>query len=169
MSALVASHVAISLVAIAAGFVVTYAFLAGKRMEGWTSIFLATTIATSASGFLLPADRILPSHVVGVISLIALTVAVATRNDERQFRAWSRTYIVSALTSFYLNMFVLVVQLFLHVPSLKALAPTQTEPAFAIAQVALLTAFFAVGYLSMNRNRTLHVSAIYRVLAAATS
>lgn len=169
MSFLVASHVFISLVAIAAGFVVTYAFLAGKRLEGWTSIFLSTTIATSASGFLLPADRILPSHIVGIISLVALTLAVATRNAERPFRAWSRTYIISALTSFYLNMFVLVVQLFLKVPSLKALAPTQTEPAFAVAQVGLLVAFFVLGYFSINRNRVLHVTAMYRVLAAATS
>ena len=111
----------------------------------------------------------LPSHIVGIISLITLAVAVATRNDERPFRAWSRTYIVSALTSFYLNVLVLVVQLFLKVQSLKALAPTQTEPAFAITQVSLLAIFFTLGYFSMGRNRVLHVSALYRVLAAATS
>lgn len=167
MSLLLVSHVLVSLIAIFYGVLVSYAFLVGKRHEAWMSVFLATTIATSVGGFMFPADHITPAHVFGVISLIALTVAFATRNSERQMRAWSRTHIYSVLFSFYLNAFVLVVQMFQKIPELKSLAPTQSEPPFGIAQFLLLVAFVVVGVVSFRRNRNLQVSTLRRVVQLA--
>lgn len=169
MSVLLVSHVGVSLLAILFGFFVVFAFLSGKRHETWMSFFLATTTATSVTGFLFPADKITPGHVFGVLSLLALGIAVATRNDEKHLGAWSRTHIVSILVSFYLNAFVLVVQLFQKVPDLKALAPTQSEPPFALSQLALLSSFLLVGYLSFRRNRLLQVKTIKRVLQVVTN
>jgi len=45
----------------------------------------------------------------------------------------------------YFNVFVLVVQLFRRVPALSAMAPTQSEPPFQIAQLAVLLLFAAIG------------------------
>ena len=61
-------HVLISLVGIGSGFVVLFGLLAGKRLNGWTALFLATTVATSVTGFGFPFDHLLPSHKVGIIS-----------------------------------------------------------------------------------------------------
>ena len=100
MNVLLVSHVLVSLVAIVAGFAVAYSFVIGKRNEFWMTAFLVTTIATSASGFLFPADHVTPGHVVGVLSLVALTVAAVTKSSERIVGAWSRTHIVSVVMLF---------------------------------------------------------------------
>lgn len=133
--ALLASHVALSLVGIGAGFYVMYGLLAHRALERWTAVFLVTTILTSATGFLFPFTQFLPSHGVGIISLLILPVAVVAKYVFHQKGPWRWLYTVSAVTALYFNMFVLVVQLFLKVPPLHALAPTQTEPAFLVAQL----------------------------------
>ncbi len=145
-------HVIISLIGLAAGFTVLRGLLS-NRLERWTTLFLAATIATSASGFLFPADRVTPAHVLGVISLVVLAVAVFALYQRRLAGLWGPAYVVSAVTAQYLNFFVLIVQLFLKVPSLKALAPTQTEPAFAVAQLATLLAFVVAGTIAVVRFR----------------
>jgi hypothetical protein len=132
-------HVAISLIGIASGFVVVYGFLASKRLEGWTGTFLWTTVATSATGYLFPFHKLMPSHIVGAISLIVLAIAFRARNH------WRKTYVITSMIALYLNVFVLVVQLFMKVPALNALAPTQSEPPFQIAQGVVLLLFVITG------------------------
>jgi hypothetical protein len=151
MSTFTLFHVAISLIAIAAGFVVLTGLLRGQRLDTWTAIFLVTTIATSVTGYGIPADRLLPSHIVGAISLVVLAIALVARYLRRLEGGWRRTYVVTALTALYLNVFVLVVQLFIRVPFLQPLAPTQSEPPFQVVQAAVLVAFLGLGWASVRR------------------
>jgi hypothetical protein len=146
-----AVHVAISLIGIAAGFVALYGMLASKKLETWTAVFLATTVLTSATGFFFPRDELLPSHVVGIISLVALAVAIIALYVRQAEGAWRWIYVTGALISLYLNVFVGVVQAFQKIPSLKALAPTQSEPPFLVAQVLVMAAFVVLGYLAIRR------------------
>jgi hypothetical protein len=151
MSTFVLFHVVISLIAIAAGFVVLGGLLRGQRLDAWTAIFLVTTIATSVTGYGIPADRLLPSHVVGAISLVVLAIAVFARYLRHLQGGWRRAYVVTAMTALYLNVFVLVVQLFIRVPFLQPLAPTQSEPPFQLAQAVVLVAFLGLGRASVRR------------------
>jgi hypothetical protein len=143
-------HALISLVAIATGLVAMGGALKGRRLEGWTVVFLATTIATSVTGFFFPFERLLPSHVFGVISLVVLAVALFARYSRRLRGGWRAAYVINAMVALYLNSFVLVVQLFGKVPSLRALAPTQTEPPFGAAQLSLLVLFIAFGLFAVR-------------------
>jgi hypothetical protein len=134
-------HVLISLVAIASGLVVLFGLLAAKRLEAWTGLFLVTTVATSVTGFGFPIDAILPSHIVGIISLVVLAIAIIARYAFRLAGFWRSVYVIGAGIALYLNVFVLIVQLFQKVPALRALAPTQSEPPFAFAQGGTLVVF----------------------------
>jgi hypothetical protein len=134
-------HVVISLVGIGSGFVVMYGLLSGKRLDGWTALFLATTVATSVTGFGFPFDHLLPSHKVGMISLAVLAVAILARYPLHLAGAWRRIYVVCAAIALYLNVFVAVFQSFEKVPALKAMAPTQKEPPFLVAQLVVLAVF----------------------------
>lgn len=144
-------HVVISLLAIAAGLVVFYGLLARQPLEAWTKFFLATTVATSVTGFGFPVDHLMPAHLFGVLSLLALGLAIYARYRRHLQGGWGRTYVVTALIALYLNVFVLIVQSFLKVPALKALAPTQSEAPFLLAQAATLAAFVILGALATIR------------------
>jgi hypothetical protein len=138
-------HVILSLIAIVAGVVVVAGFLASKLPATWTTVYLATAVLTSVTGFFFPVQHFLPSHGVGIISLIVLAVAIRALSRFRASGAMRRTYVITSIVALYFNFFVLVVQLFEKVPALKALAPTQSEPPFGIAQLAVLLAFIGVG------------------------
>ena len=154
MTTLTLVHVLISLVGIVSGFVVVFGLLAAKRLDGWTAIFLITTVLTSVTGFLFfPIHKLMPSHIVGTISLIVLAVALYARYVRQLAGPWRWTYVVTATLALYFNVFVLVVQSFLKVPALKALAPTQTEPPFAIAQGLVLLLFLVLGTFAVKRFR----------------
>jgi hypothetical protein len=155
-------HVVLSLVGIASGLVVAYGLLAAKRFDGWTALFLATTVATSVTGFGFPFDHFLPSHKVGIISLVVLTLAILARYAFHLAGGWRRIYVISAVTALYLNVFVGVVQAFLKVPALKALAPHQTEPPFLVAQLAVLVIFIVITILAAKRFRNEPVRAAAR-------
>ena len=127
-------HVVISLVAIAAGLVVMAGMLQGKRLPLWTSLFLWTTVLTSVTGFGFPFERFLPSHYFGFISLAVLAIAILAAYSFDFAGPWRWLYVISAVMALYLNVFVLIVQLFLKISFLQPLAPTQSEPPFAIAQ-----------------------------------
>jgi hypothetical protein len=144
-------HVLLSLAGIASGFIVVYGLLTGKRLDGWTAIFLATTVLTSLTGYLFPVQHILPSHMVGAISLVVLAVAIVARYALHLSRAWRWIYVVCAVLALYLNSFVAVVQSFLKVSALKALAPTQKEPPFVVAQLALMVIFIVIGVLAVKK------------------
>ena len=120
-------HVALSLVGIISGFVVLYGLLTSRRLSGWTAIFLTTTIATSVTGFLFPFVRFLPSHAVGIVSLLILPVTLIARYRRNMEGYWRPTYVITAMIALYLNVFVLVAQSFMKIPALKALAPTQSR------------------------------------------
>lgn len=138
-------HVLFSLVGIFAGFVVTGGLVAGKRLDGWTGVFLITTVATNLTGFGFPVERVLPSHVVAVISLAVLTMVLVARYVKRLEGAWLKVYVIGAVAALYFNVFVLIAQLFLRLPALVALAPTQKEPPFALTQLLVVALFVLLG------------------------
>ncbi|HSZ01903.1 MAG TPA: hypothetical protein VK788_20575 [Terriglobales bacterium] len=142
-------HVLISLVAIASGIVVMYGFLSNQRLDRWTAIFLVTTVLTSLTGFLFPFTGVTPAIKLGITSLVVLAIAAVARYFLHL--TWRKTYVIAACTGLYLNVFVLVVQSFEKVPSLKALAPTQKEPPFAIVQIAVLLFFVVLTTFSVKR------------------
>jgi len=147
-------HVLISLIGIGSGFVVIYGLLTGKRLDGWTGLFLVTTLATSVTGFGFPFAHLLPSHKVGIISLVVLALAILARYGFHLAGTWRWIYVVSAALALYLNVFVAVVQAFLKVPALKALAPRQTEPPFLVAQLAVLMLFIGLTIVAVRRFHT---------------
>ena len=146
-------HVLLSLVGIGAGLLVVYGMLLGKRFDGATAIFLVTTALTSLTGFLFPVEHILPSHVLGIISSVALAVAIVARYVRRMAGAWRSIYVISAVLALYLNVFVLVAQIFMKVPAANALAPTQKEPPFLIAQLVVMAIFIVLGIFAMKKFR----------------
>ncbi len=146
-------HVAISLAGIASGFVVLFGFLTARRLDAWTKFFLWTTVLTSVTGFFFPVDHIMPSHILGIISLVVLTVAILARYRFKMAGGWRATYVLTAVMAQYLNFFVLIVQSFLKVPALHELAPTQSEPPFAIAQLTALVFFVVLAIVGALRFR----------------
>jgi hypothetical protein len=144
-------HVVLSLLGIASGLIVAYGFIAGKRLNQWTALFLITTVLTSATGFLFPFKHLLPSHIVGVLSLLLLAVAIVARYPRHLEGGWRRIYVACAMVALYLNCFVLVVQCFLKVPALHALTPNGNEPPFFIAQLALLAVFVWLTMVAARR------------------
>ena len=148
-----AIHVVISLVGIATGLVVLAGLIGGRERSGWTAVFLATTVATSVTGFGFPVEHLLPSHVVGVISLVILAVATFARYGRGLRGAWRAIFVVCAAAALYLNVFVGVIQAFLKVSALHAVAPQQTEPPFVITQLAVLGLFIVLTVLAAKRFR----------------
>lgn len=134
-------HVVLSLVGIVSGLTVVVGLIGARRLDGWTLLFLVTTIATSVTGFGFPFDHLLPSHVVGVISLVVLVIAILARYVRHLASAWRATYVIGAVVALYLNVFVLIVQAFRRVPALAAMAPTQSEPPFLVTQLVVMALF----------------------------
>jgi hypothetical protein len=151
-------HVALSLIGIATGFIVFLGFIADSEMRGLTAIFLLTTVLTSATGFGFPFTKLLPSHIVGIISLFFLAAAIYALYAAHLSGAWRWIYVVTASVALYLNVFVLIVQLFQKVPSLHAVAPTQSETPFVAAQGLTLLVFVALGFLAVRRFRVIGVA-----------
>ena len=145
-------HVVLSLAGIGSGVVAIYGLLKAKTPGRWTQAFLATTAATSLTGFLFPFHGVTPAQVLGVLSLIAVIIASLSIYRQHLQGTWRRTYAITAVMALYFNVFVLVVQLFRRVPALNALAPTQSEPPFQIAQLATLLMFAAIGFRAARKN-----------------
>jgi hypothetical protein len=137
-------HVIISLIGIATGFIVLFGLLKGKLFGSWNTTFLATTVLTSVTGFFFPFTKVTPGIVLGVLSLIVLAIAIFALYVFHLNEPWRRTYVITALIALYFNVFVLVAQTFEKVPAIHALAPTQTEAPFKIAQLLLLVFFIVV-------------------------
>jgi hypothetical protein len=146
-------HVLISLVGIVAGFVAIFGWLRQQPLERWTRVFLVATIATSVTGFFFPFTRFLPSHAVGIFSLLILPVAWVALYKYRLAGRARWLFTVTSVTAQYLNVFVLIVQLFQKVPALHALAPTQSEPPFAIVQGLNLLCFIALGVAVTRKSK----------------
>jgi hypothetical protein len=144
-------HVVLSLIGIGAGCIVLFGLLTARLFDGWNRTFLITTAATAVTGFLFPFHQFLPSHALGIVSTIDLALALPAFYIYHLAGGWRLTYVITGVIALYLNVFVLVVQFFLKVPSLKAMAPTQSEPPFAIAQLTVLVVFLVLGTLAAKR------------------
>jgi len=144
-------HILLSLTGIGTGLIVVFGLLTGQRLNGWTVLFLATTVATSVTGFLFPFHQLLPSHKVGIPSLVVLALVILARYAFHLGGPWRRIYVIGAVAALYLNVFVSVVQAFLKVPALKTLAPTQQEPPFLVAQLAVLVIFIGLAVFSVKK------------------
>jgi len=155
LSAFTTLHVVISLIAIASGIIVMFGLLGSSRMPGLTAIFLLFTILTSATGFLFPFEKLLPSHMVGILSLVLLAIACLALYVMKLSGAWRWIYVLTALASLYFNVFVLVIQSFLKVPALTALAPGNppSGPVFAVVQGIVLLFFVVMIIGAMRRYR----------------
>ncbi|MFO1109598.1 MAG: hypothetical protein U1E61_10475 [Bradyrhizobium sp.] len=156
MDTLVLVHVVISLVAIVAGLVVMFRMLGSERAAGLTAIFLVLTILTNVTGFFIPpflTDKFLPSHAIGILSLILLAVACIALYGQRLSGSWRLIYVVTALVSLYLNCFVLVIQSFLKIPVLHEIAPgaPPSGPVFGAAQLVVLAFFVLMTFRAVKR------------------
>lgn len=147
-------HVLLSIVGIIVGFVVLGGMLGGSTLPGWAGLFLGTTILTSATGFFFPFHGVTPGIVVGILSLLVLIPCLYALYGKRLAGGWRTTYVVTATVALYFNTFVLLAQLFQKVPALKALAPTQSEPPFAVSQGGLLILMIILGILAVKRSRS---------------
>jgi len=146
-------HVLLSVVGIGTGLVVMERLLRNRVLGLTNTIFLGATILTSATGFLFPGKPFGPPHLIGVISLAILAIAVVALYFGNLIGAWRWIYVVTAMIALYLNVFVAVVQAFQKVGRLRALAPTQSEPPFALAQGAALILFVLIGIVAIRRFR----------------
>ena len=144
-------HVLLSLIGIIAGVVVALAMLSANRLPVLTAIFLLTTVATSATGFMFHFESFGPPEIVGAISLVVLAAAILALYAYKLAGAWRWIYVSAAVFALYLNVFVGVVQTFQKVPYFHALAPTQTEPPFAVAQGVVLIAFIVLGIAAARK------------------
>jgi hypothetical protein len=139
-------HVIISLIGIVSGIIVMFGMLGARRLPGLTALFLLTTILTSATGFLFPFTKLLPSHIISALSLVLLAIACIALYGMKLSGAWRWIYALTALVSLYFNVFVLIIQSFLKIPVLHALAPSvpPSEPPFAAVQGIVLLFFIFV-------------------------
>ena len=146
-------HVVLSIAGIVSGLVVVGGFLAGARFDRWITVFLGTTVLTSATGFGFPFTQLLPSHMVGALSLLVLLFAFFALYGKHLEGRWRDVFVATSVLALYLNVFVLLAQLLQKVPVLAALAPTPAAPAFAATQLLFLVVFCGVGWAAVNRFR----------------
>jgi len=144
-------HTLISLVAIFTGFVVLFGLLAGNRVDGWTKWFLITAVATTVTGFFFPFHGFTPAIGLGIISVPFLVLMIYARYPKQLAGAWRWIYVIGAVICLYFNLFVLVVQSFEKVPTLHAMAPTQTEQPFKLTQLSVLGLFIVLGFVAAIR------------------
>jgi hypothetical protein len=146
-------HVIVSLIGIVSGLVALYGLVMGKLFGRWTALFLVTTILTAVTGFPLPPFGLDPPRIVGIILLVLMAAAVVALYAFRLAGAWRWIFVIAAVASLYLNCFVGVIQAFGKLAFLQALAPTQSESPFVIAQVAVLAALVVLGIVAVVRLR----------------
>jgi hypothetical protein len=146
-------HVVITLVAIGSGLIVVGGMFASHKLPFTTALFLLTTALTSVTGFLFPIHGLTPALRVGLLACVVLAVALFALYKEHLVGAWRWIFALAAVASLYLNVFVLVVQSFVKVSALNALAPTQTEPPFAITQIAVLAIFILIAIVTVIKFR----------------
>jgi hypothetical protein len=146
-------HMVISLIAIVTGFVVVIGMIDGKRLPGWTALFLLTTVLTSLTGFLFPFGGVTPGVIVGILSSVLLVLALFALYIRHLTHAWRWIYALTAIAALYLNVFVSIVQAFQKIPFIRALAPTQSEPPFLIVQGVTLGIVTVLAVLAVMRFR----------------
>jgi hypothetical protein len=147
------THVLISLIGIVTGLALLLALMSGRNPANWAALFLIFTVLTSVTGFFFRRMHILPSHILGAISLVDLALAIYALYGRGLAGAWRGTYVVTVTLALYLNVFVLVIQAFQKIPSLHAIAPgiPPTGPVFGITQLVVLVVFLVAGWIAWNR------------------
>src|SRR5438552_8281337 len=155
-------HTLISLVAIFTGIVILFGMIAGKRLDGWTKWFLTTAVLTTVTGFFFPFHGFTPAIGLGIISLPFLALTIFARCSKHLAGSWRWIYAIGGVICLYFNLFVLVVQLFEKVPALHAMAPTQTESPFKLAQLVVLVLSALLAIVAVIRFRPEPASAADR-------
>jgi len=143
-------HVILSLAGIAAGLIAILGFAGNRLSPGLTAFFLVTTALTSITGFLFPFHGVTPGIVLGVLSMIVLLLAAIALYGGKLDGGWRGTYVINTTLALYFNVFVLFAQLFAKVPALKAIAPTQSSPAFGVTQLGVLVVFIVLAIRSFR-------------------
>jgi hypothetical protein len=146
-------HVIISLIAIGSGLIAVGGMFASQRLPSTTALFLLTTILTSVTGFLFPIHGFTPALGVGIVSCAILIITLFGYYRKNLTGSWRWIYVITAIAVLYLNVFVVVVQSFIKVAALNALAPTQSEPPFVITQVAVMAIFILIGIIAAVKFR----------------
>ena len=153
MNAYTLAHVLLSLVAILSGLVVLRGLLAARLLPRWTPLFVWTTVATTLTGFGFPFNGFTPAIGTGIVSSVVLVFLLIALHAKKLAGAWRKVYVITAIVSVYLNVFVLIVQSFQKIAFFKALAPTQSEPPFQIAQGAALVLMIVLAVLAVRKFR----------------
>lgn len=138
-------HVMLSLIGIVAGMYAVGGFASGRRYDGWIHLFLVATLLTNITGFLFPFRVLLPSHILGGISLVVIPVAMLALYAKKLAGPWKKVFVITSVTALYFNVFVLIAQMFTKIPSIIVLSPTQQTPLFGATQLVLLVMFILVG------------------------
>jgi hypothetical protein len=144
-------HTLISLIAIFTGIIVLFGMIGSKRLDGWTKWFLITVVLTTVTGFFFPFHGFTPAILLGIISLPFLALTIFARCSKQLAGAWRWIYVIGAVMCLYFNLFVLVVQSFLKIPTLHAMAPTQTESPFKVTQLTVLIVSVVLGIVAVIR------------------
>ncbi len=155
-------HAVIALIGIASGLIVLFGMIANKPLNALHGVFLTTTVLTSVTAFGFRFHGFNPPINLAIISLVVLAIALFARYGRHLAGGWRRTYVVTALIALYFNCFALVVMFFERVPALRALAPTQKEPPFAIAQLIVLVLFIVAIVVAAKKFRSEAVVATAR-------
>jgi len=145
-------HLAISLGAIVTGLMALAAMLKGQTPVTLTGMFLGLTVLTSATGYLFHNTSVTPAMIVGAVSLMVLAVALFALYGRHLAGRWRTAYVITAILALYLNVFVLVIQSFIKIPALHALAPSvpPAGPIFGAVQGVVLIAFVVAGWLAVK-------------------
>ena len=146
-------HAVIALIGIASGLIVLFGMIANKPLNALHGVFLAATVLTSVTAFGFRFHGFNPPINLAIISLVVLAATILARYLFHMEGSWRSVYVIGSALALYLNVFVLVVQSFMKVPALKALAPTQKEPPFLVAQLAVSLAFIWLTILAAKRFR----------------
>jgi hypothetical protein len=155
-------HVLLSVIGIVAGLVVVGGLMAGMRLDRWVGVFLVATVLTNVTGFGFPFVTLLPSHIVGALSLLVLAVAILAWYGRRLAGRWGRTFVVLSVVALYLNVFVLMAQLLQKIPRLAELAPNPQAPAFMATQGLVLVLFVGLGWGALQGFKSLQATAAAR-------
>ena len=151
MSTFTFVHTALSLVALVSGLVVVFGMIGSRALPAWTAVFILTAVATSATGFGFPFEKFEASHWIGVISLVALAIAILARYVFHLGGAWRWVYVITAIVGAYFLVFVTIAQAFKKIPALHAMAPTLSEPPFGISQGVALVIFVVLTVLAVRK------------------
>jgi len=147
-------HTILSVIGIFAGLILAGGLISGKRLEGWSALFLVTTILTNVTGFGFPFVVLLPGHIIGALSLLILPFVLYARYGKDLVGGWNKVYVIGVMVTLWFNAFILVVQLFKRIPALIVSAPTQKEPPFAITQLLVLILFIFLGRAAVKGSRS---------------